>query len=209
MLWQPAWACPTREPYGAPPSTAASQEKAEAVGRAWNREDFTQRPDGRPKATAPQLILAATARLTSRMSLVRNRHRASSQSALRVRPPGSPGAAHPEGPTRGACGVRGDHWGGGQSCWRGGQGLPPDRQGFVQPEAKAELKAIQLGQAGLLKEVPIRLNRPGPYSTLGHHLQACSGSLRATTRSPPQPGSPSDPLCRIPSHPIPRWTWAG
>jgi len=25
----------------------------------------------------------------------------------------------------------------------------------------------QLGQAGLLKEVPIRLNRPGPYSRLG------------------------------------------
>ena len=52
---------------------------------------------------------------------------------------------------------------------------------------KAGIKAIQPGQAGLLKEVPIRLNNPGPYSTLGHHLQACSGSLRVTTRSPPQP----------------------
>ncbi len=52
---------------------------------------------------------------------------------------------------------------------------------------KAGIKVIQPGQVGLLKEVPIRLNRLGPYSRLGHHLQACIGSLRATTRSPPQP----------------------
>ena len=121
------------------------------------------------------------------MSLVRNRHRASPQSALRVRPPGPPGAGHPEGATRGACDVRGDHWGGGQSSWRGGQGLNPNSQRFVQPVVKAGIKVIQPGQVGLLRETPIRLNRLGPYSTLGHHLQACSGSLRATARSPPQP----------------------
>lgn len=33
----------------------------------------------------------------------------------------------------------------------------------------------QLGQAGLLKEVPIRLNRPGPYSRLGTTSRYAAG----------------------------------
>ena len=40
---------------------------------------------------------------------------------------------------------------------------------------KAGLKVIQLSQAGLLKEVPIRLNRPGPYSSLGTTSRYATG----------------------------------
>jgi hypothetical protein len=124
---------------------AASEAEHGEVGRGWSGEIslppfdllLTRRTLRGLQTQPAEWAWVRICSLTSRMSLVRNRHRASPQEEVRDR-------------TRTAkCSF---------SLWL--------RPGF---------KAVQLGQAGLLKEVPIRLNRLSPYSRLGTTSRYATG----------------------------------